>query len=342
MLRKRSYISIEVQRMSNPNEKDLDKLDDLNEEKERSMYLVAYIGGAVVLALVILVGICVFNWKKDDTPVKATQQTVNENIAAEIDTQSSVDKQVDAKSSNENIDNIMKNAVLGIETFTYTAYCQLDTLWNEELSDKDLAQLQSMGGDESTLTGISILGLVGNITPTKECLTVLSQRSMMADIESRSTQTFFDFKTKKSYSQTNNLVTQESTDWVTSDITSDIILFENFFTNLDLTEIKEDDNNYYISGTYKYNAEDDSNNMNWVLYYILSSYNLTLKQDIPVSIIINKTNLQIQEMVLDLNELIDTEIGAGYKITNVQFKVTFKDINTTEVVIPEELQNKIK
>ena len=72
--------------MSNPNEKDLDELDDLNDEKERSMYLVAYIGDAVVLALVILVGICVFNWKKDDTPVKDTQQTVNENIAAEIHT----------------------------------------------------------------------------------------------------------------------------------------------------------------------------------------------------------------------------------------------------------------
>lgn len=307
-------------------------------KKEGSFYLVLYIGVAFLITVGVIIGVIIHHVNKQDTTVQA--QHVDTVIETENELQNIIDKKIEATNSDADIEEIMHKALLGIETYSYTAYCQIDTYWNKEVSEEEFNQLVAMGGSEDSFKGISILGVVGNVTPTKTCLTVLSQHDMMNDAESRSTQTFFDYINKKSYSQTNNLITQKTTDWTVSDITSDNLLFENFFNDIKLWQIKEDDQYYYIDGLYDYNST--TNNMNMIIYYILSTYDLSLEHDIPVTVVIDKTTLQVRELVYNLNELLNKAIKSSYDIKNVQLKVNITDINTTEVVIPEELQNKLK
>ena len=302
----------------------------------------------VVIALIIALGLIVFVslrlLRKDSNGKLQEPIEISENLIAEttnatdqVTTSANIENAIP---SDADIDHIIERATLGVENFTYTVYCQLDTKWNQELSDEAIRQLVTLGLNKRALDGISILALVGNITPTTEILTVLSQHSMLNDIESRSTQTFFDFKRLKSFSQTNDLLTQSSTDWKLEDITAEHLLFENFFTDLTFNSINENTDNYIINGLYKYNPSG-KNNIDWIMAYIFSLYDLRPTRDIPFYVVIDKSNMQVLEFVYDLDELKNMTILDTYDIIGTQFKIGIKDINATTAILPDELQKKL-
>ena len=323
-----------------------------NEENKRSMFVVCYIAFAVIIVIIIVLGLVILKHnKKEKTKPTVTETTVNANDASEL-----VTKEIDQANegsvsisnseiieSDANIEELIEKAQLGVETFTYTAYCQLDTRWNEEYTDEELQEFQDLGGTDEDFNGISILAIVGNITPTREILTVLSQRNMVTAMESRSTQTIFDFKTKKSYSNTNDLIKQTTTGWTESDLQdTKPIIFNDFFEDLSYNDVTEDDLFYYIHGVYNYNATQDNNVMNWVLGYILGVFDLDIQNSIPLTIVLDKKTLQVKEINYELTEVIGQSITNMYDITDTQLKVTVKDINNTNILIPDELIEKFQ
>ena len=144
----------------------------------------------------------------------------------------------------------------------------------------------------------------------------------------------------KHFSQTNDLLTQSSTDWKLEDITAEHLLFENFFTDLTFNSINENTDNYIINGLYKYNPSG-KNNIDWIMAYIFSLYDLRPTRDIPFYVVIDKSNMQVLEFVYDLDELKNMTILDTYDIIGTQFKIGIKDINATTAILPDELQKKL-
>lgn len=230
-------------------------------------------------------------------------------------------------------------AYSNVESFTYNIYTQIDLMWNKKYTDEQLEQLEKLGGTIDDFKGFGVLAVAGNVVPKLECMTTIKQQNLLLSMESSTVQTFFDFNTQKQHRLVNSLVvdgiTEEGNNWLTTDLTVEPMKYSDYFSNIKIETITEDNDKYYLKGLYDTQTHS---NLTWVFYYLLKTYQLEDLRTFPVTITMDKKSKEIERIDFNLTAYKSQIIMENYDIKNFSCYVTFKDINKTTLVLPKDLQ----
>lgn len=274
--------------------------------------------------------------KKDKA--ETTEEVVEDRLNSEQNDSMATITVVDNKTK-EDVESLYTQAYSNVESFTYNIYTQIDLMWNRTYTDEQLEQLEKLGGTIDDFKGVTVLGVAGNVIPNLECMTTIKQQNLLVSMESSTVQTFFDFQNKKQYRKAVNLMVngeqEEGNDWLITDLAAEHMKYSDYFSNIKIDTITEDEEKYYLKGVYDTQTHS---NLTWVFYYLTNTYRLNELNAYPVTITMDKKTEQIERIDFDLSAYKEQPLLDDYNIVNFSCYVTFKDINTTNLVLPEELQ----